>query len=271
MKQKIDFRKNYTSLFALVCMAMAVVFMSGCSKKDSTRAAIESELEKTSKDLPMEIMGKDFVLENMSLDGDYMSVVYSLSEERSKDYLTLSEDVITSDKNVARVLNNFEKKVLNSFLDAEIGLKLKYKIKETGKDAINVEVAPERLAAVVQKMRTGELKAYSTIEVFEEEIKGLDLPVRVDDVTMMKKVEIKDNNVHYVMEIEIDGVEFDEELIAGMKKDIIENLSKTPIAFQKSNMLREDIHIVYDYLDKKGKTLASIDISPIELKSPKGK
>lgn len=265
MKQNI--LGNHTSKFMFLFVMLAVAMLSSCDNKDIARSKIEVELKGLKEELPIQI-ANGLALQDMKIEGDLLCIDYTITEAVKDDYMTLSDEAISSDKNIARVMESFGKQVTDILIEGELGMRLTYKIKETGKVVKSIDVTPERLKTIVKQLESGELKANSTLDTFKEEIKGMKFPIEVDELTVMKTVEVRDNNIHYILELKVDEVEISDSDVPAMKKEIIDNLSGTPLVLQKQNMIKEDIHIFYDYLDKNGNELVSIDIAPIELKTP---
>lgn len=265
MKQNI--LGNHTSKFMFLFVMLAVAMLSSCDNKDIARSKIEVELKGLKEELPIEI-ANGLAFQDIKIEDDLLCIDYTVTEAVKDDYMTLSDEAISSDKNIARVMESFGKQVTDILIEGELGMRLTYKIKETGKVVKSIDVTAERLKTIVKQLESGELKANSTLDTFKEEIKGMKFPIEVDELTVMKTVEVRGNNIHYILELKVDEVEISDSDVPAMKKEIIDNLSGTPLVLQKQNMIKEDIHIFYDYFDKNGNELVSIDIAPIELKTP---
>jgi len=249
----------------LFCMTLCLVLLTGCDQKTSLRAQIQRELDAQKKNYPMKVAGGNFLLEGMTVDGDYLCMDYSIAKEAVDDFMVLSEEEMNSEENVARVLNNLDKRALNSIIKAELGLKLTYKVMETGKQIAEIKIDAARIKTISEKVNNGKIKAMSTLDSFREDIKNVELPVAVDEITTMTKVEIKNNNVYYTLEIDIEDFQFEAENLKEMKKEIIKSLKETPLYLHKKNMIKENIHVVYEYYNLNGELAGAIDIDPIEL------
>lgn len=266
MKRTLNnIKSNVTFIWIAMCLSILICCNS---KKDDYRLIITMGLDRESKNLPIDI-SEGLSFEKLKVDGDYIYVEYSIAEANIKDYLNLNDSTLTSDKNIARILDKFDNEVKNSIVDAELGFIFVYKIKESKRIASKVEVTPDKLKNILEKMSRGELKAYSILDMFEDEIKAIKFPKRVDKYTIMKNAEIKDNNMHYLMEIEIGNLKFTDEMISLMKKEMINDLNHSPIVAHKEALLKEGTHIIYDFVDTGGSKLFTIDISPIDLRNPK--
>ena len=248
----------------ILSLAMILVVLFACS---DGKKELKREIDAFKKELPQAVEGSDIKIVDIALIDDIVAYTYSCPKE-VWDGMGLTSVVANSDRNLARLVSAIPEEQISLFTKSNVGLRFIYKIEETHADALEIDMSPDKLKEVVAKVKNGEIKPYSLIEITEMQLARTEFPIKVDEGMWMTEAYAKDNKIYYVitLEYEIDPSAITPELLEEMKEEIIKGIREDrTMAISKNGMLKENVHIVYLYKDTNGQDLLNIDISPREL------
>ena len=265
-------RKN-SFFIHLALLVLMVVFTTSClnnptQQKAKVREQLQKEIESFQKQLPLPVEGTGISITGMDLNDDIISYTYSVSEENWKE-IAGPEEIANSDKNLARIFNNIPRAAADLFVKHGLGLKMIYKSKESGETLRVLEIPADKLKEIKEKTDKGELDAYSLLELTKMEIAEMKFPAKLEDGVWMTNAYVKGNSICYEAKLDekLNPSDLSSSDKANMKKELIKGLKEEGnLMIHKQEILKEDIHFVYIYNDKRGVELTRIDISPSDLK-----
>lgn len=238
------------------------------SKKTSKdRQKIFDELSLYKERLPYTIPGTRFTITDIATENDIVAYTCGIQSDEW-EAMAMSKDIANSDKNLARVISNVSDDVVDKFIEFEIGIKYIYTSIETGEKLLEIEMSPEKLKEIRDKIKNGELEAYTLLEITQMELSKIDIPSQIDEGVWITDAYIKGHSICYeiTVEAELNPYDFTPSNKAEMKKDLIESAKEEwLITRHKKEMIKENVHLVYIYKDNRGKIFANIDISPYDL------
>lgn len=260
-------RSLYICLFFLVCFFSACGNSSKKSNNDLERQELISELESYKAQLPVEINGTGIYIDDIEIKSNII-VYYCKLPNNIWETMSLGKEASTSDRNMARVISNLDKKYIQKFIDTGFGLKYIYKSSETGDIFGEIEMSAEKLEEISIKLKNGEIEPYSMIELSQIELAKMEIPTQIDEGIWLTDAYIKGNNIYYISTIEnvIDKETLSYADIEKMKEGCIEGIrEEILINMHKKEVIKENIHFIYVYKDSRGVEFARIDISPEDI------
>lgn len=261
---------NCTTRLAYAFLLISAILLSSCNggktnapQKNQARIKMEKELVNIQRELPKRIGTSSIVMKSINIENDMAKYVLELSEGDWKENFAFNETEANSDRNIARVITNVGDNSVNNFLEAGLGLKYVYLNAETDEPFLVIEAPAERLKEIQKKVASGEVAPYSIMEMFQMEINRYEFPCEVEEGVWLTDGYIRGNTVYYIANIESDitsdDVSYSE--VQDMKKDLLLGLRESMIAFQKKEMMKEGVRIVYIYKNKNGDEFARVEIS----------
>ena len=264
-------KQKYSGLiFAII--TLLVVACTGNKQGHSSidnryRQEMVDEIEKMKPHLPMQIPNTPMAIDGVSIDGDMIEFVATLPESVFEDGVAFGSDVANSDKNVARMLNNFNKEQLEKMIKAGFGLRYIYKNIDTGDTLMTIEATCERLKQVKEGIASGEIVPYTTLEIFQMELDKYEFPSEVDEGVWLTDGYIKGNTVYYIATLESDITSDDLSYsdLKEMKQGILEGLKETLVSVHKKEMAQKGIRVIYVYKNNNGEEFARVEITADDL------
>ena len=254
------------SLF-VVCLAAAVMMLASCQNatKKAMRAAIQIQVEGIKSQMPIPVPTvQGMSLVDVMMKGDM--VVYTV---QLTDTTQMIQDpaVLNSDKNYARTLSNMDSTAVNQLVAAEVGLQYNY-VTADGKAYSQLVIEPQKMKDIRDRMRSGELKPYSVLEMSQIEINQMQLPAQVSDILWLTDAVVKDNFIIYEFTFEaqieksdISDAEWDE-----IRMNTADGLRESPLIMNaRQEIVDKDIHFSYVYKDVRDTILTIFDITSAEL------
>lgn len=239
---------------ALIC--------TGCAEKNPHRAAIRQDIEEMKKELPME--AGSLTISDVSVKEDM--VIYDCVVERAEEMIQ-ADSVLNNDKNYARTLLSMDEKVVASFIDAEMGVKYVYKNKE-GKKLSEMTISSAKMKEICNKLKSGEIKPYSILEMSQVEIDQTQYPLKISDNLFLTDAMVKDNYVINVitLEAQAEKSDFTEDDWWQAKQNTVLGLRESPLITScKEEIKEKDIHFSYVYKDVRDTILMILDIDYYDL------
>lgn len=237
------------------------------NKSSVNRGLILKEFVSYKENLPFTIPGTRLTITDIAIENDI--VVYTCSVYKEDwESMAMSSFFANSDKNMARVVSNISSETINKLIEHGLGLKYIYSSEETGEELLEIEMTAEKLKDIRERIKNGELEAYTIKEIIQMELEKLEIPSQIGEGIWMSDAYIDENKVYYIatIENEIDESDLSNSDLKEMKEGVIEGLKdEALLMIHKKELIKENIHIVYVYKDSRGKEFARIDISPYDL------
>lgn len=261
-----------TNKFFYICMFVFTCVVSSCnnSKKANNnfeRQEIISEIESYKSQLPIEINGSGIFIDDIQIEDNM--IVYSCKFPHEMwETMYLGKDESTSDRNMARVISNFDSELVQKFIDIGLGLKYIYKSAETGEILMEIEMSSEKMEEISRKLQNDEIEPYTMIELSQMELAKMEIPSQLEEGVWLTDAYVKGNNIYYIatIENEIDKEDLSYADLEEIKEGCVEGLREEKIiALHKKEVIRENIHFIYIYKDSRGIEFARINISPEDI------
>lgn len=263
---------KYSHLFCIISFFIIFSYVLCSCGNTSQKAAKEreeilKELTSYQEKLPYTVPGTKFTITDISVENDIVVYTCSVFNE-DWDAMYMSSDLVSSDRNMARVISGMSSDAVNKFIEHGIGLKHIYTSKETGEKLLEIEMSSDKLKEVRDKVERGEIEAYTILELAKMEIARMDIPSQVDEGVWITDAYIDGHNVYFIatIEAELDGSNLSSSDKEEMKESLIEGIKEEwLITRHRKEMIKEDFHFIYIYKDNRGKEFARFDISPYDL------
>lgn len=259
---------NFFSLMTMIFLFCGCIGNKQQNKINlNERRLITREIENMKSQFPITIPNTPMKFVDVSLENDMVVFVASLPKDIWEESFSLGTDVINSDKNLARVLNNVDHQFINKFIKAGLGLKYTYKNSDNEEVLMTIEADCARLKKVKEGIDTGEIVPYTTLEIFQMELDGYEFPSKIEEGLWMTDGYIRDNTVYYIATLESNITSDDLSLsdVREFKEGILEGLKETLVAAHKKEMEKKDIRIVYIYRNNNGEEFVRVEITSDDL------
>lgn len=262
-------------LLVNILLAFTVIAFGSCGLKSTNknsineqeRKMVEEELATFKRSLPYEIAGSGFVMTNVEIVDDIVIYTCQVSEE-NWDAMSLTQEVSSSERNIARVISNLDKEAIGKFIRSGFGIKYVYVSQENDSTLLEVEVQPNKLKEVFDKLENGEIEPYSLLEITKMELAKMEIPSKMDEGLWLTDAYVDGQNIYYIitLENEVDKSDISEEDIEEVKKSCIAYIREEPlITAHKKEVLKENVHFVYIYKDSRGKECMRVSITPQDI------
>ena len=265
---------KHLRIVLIMVVLLAAVCLASCNSKQKNkpvdyvaRGAIMQEMRKMKELLPMEIPGTGFIFHSIDIDEDEFVFVVSASEDIWEQQ-GLSQADANSDKNIARVLSNFDSLVIEKLVDAHLGFEYIYKNERNDSIFMKLTLSADKIADVYRRVKNGTLEPFTMAEIAEKELSKMKLPEQIDEGVWLTDAFIKNGDIYYeaMIEAELEASDFDSETLAEMKAGIIEDLQEEKLfMINKKLIIKDDTHLIYIYKDNRGKEFARIKIAPYDI------
>ena len=256
--------KQFVDIF-LICSVLLFSSCGSYNKKD--RKEIEDEIATLKKELPKELDGSGVAITNAEIVEDMIIVTYEVYSD-SWEGSCLSKETASSDRNAARMISDFGEDSVAKIVSAGFGMKIVWKSREDKQTLFVIELQHDKLKDMLDKVKNGEIKPYSLLELTKMELDKMDLPSQLENGIWLTEAYIKGNNVYYVatFEYEVDKSNISEYDLNEVKNSLIEELREEPLVTnRKEEMIEENIHIIYIYKDSRGEECMTVNIAPDEI------
>lgn len=227
----------------------------------------EEEVMVLKHSLLCEVAGSGFVITNAEIIDDILVLTYELSEE-NWEAVSLAQDVSSSERNIARIISNLDKELVEMFIECGLGIKCVYVSQENKSTLLDVVVQPSKLKEVFDKLGKGEIEPYTLLELTEMEFAKMEIPSRIDEGVWLTDAYIEGNTIYYIYttEYEVYKSNISEKDIEDAKYSTILNLREAPlIAARKKELIKEDIPFAYIFKDSRGEQWMRLSIRPDEI------
>ena len=259
------------NLFQLT-IALLMVAVSICScdfigkkAKEEVRDELKDELANLSQDLPIVLLEGHMTITDVDLEGDFVVFTCEVSEVIS---MSMSEEVASSDENLARVIDGMDEDAVETFIDNGVGLKYVYYVQETGDYLMEVSMSATKMKSLRNKMNTHTLQPKTFLEQTKAEVAAMKFPIPMEDGVWLENAYVEGRDICYVysMEYEVDPSSITQADLQRTKALCIEGLrGQTLISSRKDEIKKERINYVYIYRDSRGVEFARVKIRPNEL------
>ncbi len=266
-------RNHNITWHVIVCLL--VIIISSCSEKKKSglnsmeRSQINKEFSALQAKLPMEILGIGITITSIALEGDMVAYTCTLTPETWNE-LAIPNEAVQSDRNIARVISNFDKNNIAMFIDKGLGIKYVYTNSITNEIFMQIEMTPSRLKEVSEKLKNGEIEPYTVVELAKMEIAKIQIPSQIEEGVWLTDAYIKEGNIYYeaTLEEEINETDLDPSAFNEIRDGIIQGLREEGIfAMNKKQIIKENVHLIYIYKDNRGIEFARIEVSPRDIYS----
>lgn len=254
---------GFIGTIILVLIAILVFQTPDNGPSDVVRAKITTEIEDLKSQLPISIPNTPLKIEDIFIEGDYVVFVANATKEVLQDAFSFGTEYSNSDKHVARVLKDFDPDVSKQYIKAGMGLKYIYKASDTGEIMSTIEIDCQRMEQIMQKISSGEITPYTSLEIFQMEIDSYNFPHEVEEGVWLTEAYIKGNTVFYFSTIDTDvtAADITDAYVAGMKEGILEGIKESLFSTHKKEMQENRISIVYIYQNNEGEEFARVRIT----------
>ncbi len=256
----------------IICVMVVLSFITmatSCWNKGLSDSEKNQVLQSIRSKLPMQLIEDEMVITDVEFDEDQLSYTILVSPEYF-EYVGSNKE-LNSDENVAQVIQLIGDNDVKVLIDNHLGLKYNYIKRDARSVKRVIDISPERLEEIWDKMQSGDVEATSFIEQIEDEFEDMDLPVEMAEGLLLTKAYVDGNKVCYVFKFEeiedmdTDSEEF-QEIYDEMKEEMTTGLRGESIfQISKRQILSEDIRFVFTYTNKYGKTLFTIKLKPEDI------
>ena len=251
------------NLFKLTFAVLAILLsLSSCKKYN--RQALIMGMEELKKQLPKEVAGKDFVIYDVSVNGDTVEMSYKMSKEMWADF-SMWKDVKDPDIVKAKMLSTAANDAIRMFVDGGMGIKYLIYSFESNTKLMEISISPDKLQEIYEKKKNGE---YSTLFFIKKELAKRKMPVQLEEGFCITEAYVKDGKIYYVAQVdsEIDPKEVTSEDRELMKAGCLYSLRGEKILIlNKKELMDENVHIIYILKDSRNIEYARIDLEPSDL------
>ena len=262
---------KFSLSFGHIIFVILISFFCSCNntaqKTGKEKEKILEELTSYQEKLPYTIPGTKLTITDISIENDIVVYTCSIYNE-DWDTSFMTSDMMASDRNMARVVSGVSSDAVKKFIEYGIGIKYIYISKETGEKLLEIEMSSDKLKEIYNKLESGEIEAYTFMELAQMELAKMEIPSQVDEGVWITDAYIDNHNVYYIatIEAEIDASDISSSDKEEMKKSLIEGLKEEwLITRHKKEMIKENLHFIYIYKDNRGKEFARFNISPYDL------
>ncbi|MBR3455544.1 MAG: hypothetical protein IKH26_09505 [Bacteroidaceae bacterium] len=262
---------NRTLMMTALVLVMATLFSCGKGGKKIIHQvklkAVKKELTQLKKQMPIEVEGTGIIMTDVDLKDDI--VVYTAEvKEDIWDEISLDTEVANSDRNYARILSSIPESSVKILTSYDLGLKYIYTSAETQEVLEEIEMSPEKLKEINDKVKSGELQAYTLLELSQMELEKMQFPIQIDEDIWMTTAYIKGHDICYevTFDYEVDAAYISQADRAEMKDALIEGAREEQlITMYKKEMFNENVHLIYIYKDSRGKECLRFNLSPTDI------
>ena len=249
-----------TSIFFVVLMA---VVMGSCNKQRVTHRALQKEVDKINAQCPIKGLMGDVT--SVGIEGNALVYNIELTTNLLRiDKLKSNTDVM-KESVIYDVLSNPDG--LKSILASNCDLKFNYK---SGSDVMSVLVKAEELRKASDMIKDPEFLARLRLETMVKTTR-LQMPMQVDELTLMKDMTIEGKKVCYFYELDNNAItaEMLRNDMAGFKENIkgALNINDPSVAKFVESIAENNMSLCYRYEFPLEKDTVEIDIDLAELKS----
>lgn len=262
---------NFLHRFSLVAFFFLFSVLYSCNNTDKKSAKereyILKELTSYQDRLPYTVPGTNFTITDINIENDIVVYTCSVYDE-DWESMSMPSNVANSDRNMARVISGMSSDAINKCVEYGIGIKYIYTSKETGEKLLEIEMSSDKITEIRDKVESGQLEAYSILELTQMELAQLEVPSQIEEGVWLTDVYIDGHNIYYIatIEAELDASELSPVEKEEMKESIIEGLKEEWLVTRhRKEMVEENVHFIYIYKDNRGKEFARIDISPYDI------
>lgn len=265
-------RKLLIILLGIIFCNVAITLMS-CNHvpkkgiKEQRREEIRQAVRLHKLRCPYVVPNAGITIVDIDVDDDYMIVKVEVTDGYYKSTL-LTPEMANSDRNVARCISSYSNNIIDMFVEYEFGMKYIYTSQETGETLLEIKIPAKKLKEVKEKVKTGEIQAYTLIELTEMELADMSFPTQIEEGLWLTDAYIQGNIIYYVYNFEnkIDASDVSQSEIYELRELCIDGLREEFGALMfKQSIIKENIHFVYIYKDNRGKEFARINIGPDDL------
>lgn len=251
-------------LLAFIVVALGVC----CTPPNPARKKLIEVLEQERKQMPHTVLqGTSVCAVDAFVDEDTMVIVATASAQDC-DAFFLSDSLLKSERNIARILSYFDAKIRVLMLNAKVGYKLVVLDDDNGETLRKLYVSPTRLSNILVKMRNGQIAPYSMRELAIMETESMQFPVEAEDGFWIVNAYVEGNDIvfEYIDE-ELGAEDYDlsPEGIQYLKEGLAANLCNSPTYSVMHLYQQEHLRFVYIFRDKEGNECVRIAIDSNEL------
>lgn len=258
--------KNAVLVIYLIVVSMFISCGMNNSKSREREEILNGIMSLQDK-LPYNFPGTSLSIIEVAVDNDI--VVYKLRIGKEDwDIMSWGSEVANSDRNIARVLSTISDKIVDKFIEHEIGVRYIYISEETDKTLLQIEIPAGKMKEIREMVRNGEIQPYTLKEILKMEIAKMNIPSQIEEGVWITDVFLKENKVYYIATIEenIDSSCFSESNLSEIKSEMLDGLKSDGLfMMHKKEIIREKIHFVYVYKDKSGNEIIQIEITSNDL------
>ncbi len=261
---------KHTILLPLVAIVSVLCLLS-CSQKpkvdEELREEIIQEFMELKSQLPMKIEGTNYTMLDLELDGDLFAFTVSVPMDTwSND--ALSQGDANSDKNIARVIYNYDDEQLQMLIDANLGFKYTYVAAHDNRTLMTVTIPPQKIDEVKQQLKDGTLVPYTIAEVVDLQVAQMAFPQEMGDEVWLTDMYTRDGDVYCeaLLEYEVDPSYITDDVLASIKQDLIAALAQDPtLQVNKRQLQKENTRFIYIYKDNRGVQVAKVTVTGLEI------
>lgn len=230
---------------------------------DGVRAEIVAEFESMKKTLPLEIPNTPMTIIDLYFEDDIVVFVSSIPKHALLKPSSETDEIVNSDKNIARILSNMGMDKVEQFIKSGLGIKYIYKDSDSGEVLQTIEMECEKLKEIKEGIEKGDIQPYTALEVFQADIDAVDFPFEAEEGVWVTGAYIQGNTVYYISKVDnyINAEDFPEASRQMIKQGIVEGLKNSLVGAHKKEMAQKGIKLVYIYKDNRGVEFARIVIT----------
>lgn len=217
----------------------------------NTIEVLRNDVENVNESLPKDI-GMGIIWKSMSLDDEYLNMVYSYPEEFFTMY---TQDYFDNDKIASSLVKSIPEwlvKKINTF-----NITLVYHIQNEAdvSQKYVVYISPSRLRELQELAESQS----SVLDMLRSQFELMEIPLEVEEGVLLTSAKIVGNDVIYTYTIDRD-LDYDDEVLSVIKESVIQDFSANKNTIK--GIKEEGVHFVYIYKYEDGEVNARMEILP---------
>ena len=260
--------KTHIGILFIALMSFTVL-LSSC--KFGSKLQLKDAVETFAKDLPMDIAGDMMKITDCTYENNVLTIectvdesvlnISALKEKKAAlhDNVKVALGVLMDNKDFATLID----------LTIDAGASLRYTyVGKSSKESVDIEFDNDELREI---QKSGGKNSKEDLLRAEISSTNLQLPMKVDDVTILTSLRMEGADVTYNYVVEeneftIEDIRNSEQAVYAMKKSIIDGLNANEISKEMTKLCIDcNKYLVYHYTGNRTSQTLELRISPDEI------
>lgn len=262
--------KTHIGILFIALMSFTVL-LSSC--KFGSKLQLKDAVETFAKDLPMDIAGDMMKITDCTYENNVLTIectvdesvlnISALKEKKAAlhDNVKVALGVLMDNKDFATLID----------LTIDAGASLRYTyVGKSSKESVDIEFDNDELREI---QKSGGKNSKEDLLRAEISSTNLQLPMKVDDVTILTSLRMEGADVTYNYVVEeneftIEDIRNSEQAVYAMKKSIIDGLNANEISKEMTKLCIDcNKYLVYHYTGNRTSQTLELRISPDEIRA----